>query len=65
VEQRTIKLSNKALGSLPRLLRKRWQSESKKFKIYRPGLLRRILSDPSEAVNSENILLKIKNVLRY
>ena len=55
-----LKLSNKALGSLPPLFRKRWQSESKKSKIYRPGLLRMILSDPSEAVNSENILPKIK-----
>jgi len=55
-----LKLSNKALGNLPLLFRKRWQSESKKSKIYRPGLLRMILSDPSEAVNSENILPKIK-----
>ena len=56
-----LKLSNEALGSLPGLFRKRWHSESEKSQIYRHGLLRMILSDPSEAANSENILPEIRN----
>ena len=55
-----LKLSNEALRNLPVFFRKRWRSESKKSKIYRPGLLRMLLSDPSEAANSENILSKVK-----
>lgn len=55
-----LKISNEALQNLPFSIRKRWQSDSLKSKIYRPGLLRMIMSDPSEAVNSELILDKIK-----
>ncbi len=55
-----LNLSNEALNKLPRLYRKRWNSNKIKTKSYRPGLLRMILSDPSEAVNAENILQKIR-----
>jgi ubiquinone/menaquinone biosynthesis C-methylase UbiE len=53
-------ISNDALNRLPHIFRKRWNSNKIKRKNYRPGLLRMILSDPSEAVNSENILQKIR-----
>ena len=55
-----LKISNKILKNLPVFYRKRWRSENVKCKIYRPGLLRMFLSDPSEAVNSENILPEIR-----
>ena len=55
-----LNISNEALNKLPRLYRKRWNSNKIKTKSYRPGLFRMILSDPSEAVNSENILQKIR-----
>lgn len=55
-----LRISNEALLELPTSFRKRWQNNIVKSKIYRPGLLRMILSDPSEAVNSEIILSKIK-----
>jgi ubiquinone/menaquinone biosynthesis C-methylase UbiE len=54
-----LKLSNDVLRSLPRAFRIRRQSNAVKSNIYRPGLIRMILSDPSEAVDSENILSKI------
>ncbi len=47
---------NKLLCEIPAEYRKRWNSHHVKKRQYRPGLLRMILSDPSEAVESENIL---------
>lgn len=55
-----LKIANEVLRYLPDSFRKRWQNNAIKSKIYRPGLLRMFLSDPSEAVNSEIILSKIK-----
>lgn len=55
-----LKTANKALASLPVAFRKRLKTEKVKTKIYRPGLLRMIISDPSEAVCSENILSKVR-----
>jgi ubiquinone/menaquinone biosynthesis C-methylase UbiE len=55
-----LKISNETLRDLPSSFKKRWQNNKIKSKIYRPGLLRMIMSDPSEAVNSEIILSKIK-----
>lgn len=55
-----LDISNTALGKIPHLFRKRADSNKIKRKNYRPGLLRMIISDPSEAVNSENILQKIR-----
>ena len=55
-----LDISNNALSKIPPLFRKRLNSNKIKRKNYRPGLLRMILSDPSEAVNSEKILQKIK-----
>lgn len=57
--KKQLLISNEALRNLPASFRKRWQNNSVKSKIYRPGLLRMIMSDPSEAVNSEILLSKI------
>jgi ubiquinone/menaquinone biosynthesis C-methylase UbiE len=54
-----LKLANEVLNDLPASLRKRWHNNKIKSKIYKPGLLRMILADPSEAVNSDLILSKI------
>ncbi len=51
--------ANKALMQIPRKLRGREFDGKEKRKIYRPGLIRMILADPSEAVNSETILQEI------
>ena len=54
-----LKIANDALKELPLSFRKRWHNNKIKSKIYKPGLLRMILADPSEAVNSDLILSKI------
>jgi len=54
-----LKMANEALKELPTSFRKRWQNNKIKSNIYRPGLLRMILADPTEAVNSDLILPKI------
>lgn len=59
-----LEVSNAALQELPSSFRKRFQTQKVKSKIYRPGLLRMIMADPSEAVNSENILPKIKKYFK-
>ena len=59
-----LNIANRVLNNIPLSYRRRWRSENVKRKIYRPGLLRMYLSDPSEAVNSENILLEIRKRFR-
>ncbi len=54
-----IAAANEALDLLPENLRRREFDGKIKRKVFRPGLLRMILSDPSEAVNSEAILPEI------
>ncbi|MEJ2568199.1 MAG: hypothetical protein P8Z50_04915, partial [candidate division WOR-3 bacterium] len=54
-----LKKANYYLNKIPGHYRYLWQSRRIKKKIYRPGLLRMILSDPSEAVDSEEILPQI------
>ena len=51
--------ADRALKLIPAKYRKREFDEKIKTKNFYPGLLRMILSDPSEAVNSENILNEI------
>ncbi|NNJ53490.1 MAG: methyltransferase domain-containing protein, partial [Ignavibacteriaceae bacterium] len=55
-----LKTSNKALKELPQKFRKRFGTNNVKSKIYKPGIIRMILSDPSEAIKSESILLRVK-----
>lgn len=59
-DKEQLRLSNQVLRNLPLAYRKRWRTGKIKSKIYSPGLLRMVLSDPSEAVNSENILPEIR-----
>lgn len=51
------------LSMLPDKYKKRWKSKSIKNKHYRPSRLSMILSDPSEAVESSNILPVLNNHL--
>ncbi len=51
-----LKVANKILKSLPDKYKKRVKSNKIKARIYRPGRLRMLLQDPSEAVDSENII---------
>ena len=51
-----LRTMNSLLPGIPPALRKRYLTSSTKKKIYAPGLLRMIISDPSEAVESETIL---------
>jgi len=46
---------NRLLNHIPHPYRKRYLTNRLKNKIYAPGLLRMIISDPSEAVESETI----------
>ena len=47
--------SNEALKILPDGYKRRWKSGGIKSKNYRPGILRMIISDPSESVRSQDI----------
>lgn len=48
--------ANELLCTIPRRFRKRWRLDATKRKAHRPGLLRVILADPSECVESRRIL---------
>lgn len=51
-----LDFANALLKELPLKYKRRLQSNSIKNKIYRPGLLRMLMIDPSEAIDSESIL---------
>ncbi len=51
-----IKSINEALKLIPRKYRKRFKSNLYKDKVYGSGLIRMMLADPSECIESENIL---------
>ncbi|WP_299364575.1 class I SAM-dependent methyltransferase [Winogradskyella sp.] len=54
-----IKAINKALKLIPKPYRKRYKLNIYKNKVYGPGWLRMILADPSECIDSENIMPSI------
>ena len=54
--------SNQILKKIPKKFKKRWNSKIIKTKIYKPGILRMILADPSEAINSESIIPTLNNM---
>jgi ubiquinone/menaquinone biosynthesis C-methylase UbiE len=56
-----LKVANDVLKNIPLSYRKRYKSNSIKKKIYRPGLLRMLLNDPSEAPASSTILNTLHN----
>lgn len=53
---RQLQAANGLLAGLPTKYKTLWNSKSVKTYVYKPGLLRMILADPSEAVESSNIL---------
>ncbi|WMI65923.1 class I SAM-dependent methyltransferase [Aestuariibaculum sp. YM273] len=55
-----IKTINDALKSIPKKYRKRFNLKLYKNKVYGSGLLRMILADPSECIESEKILPTIR-----
>lgn len=54
-----IKAINKALKLIPKPYRKRYKLNIYKNKIYGPGWLRMVLADPSECIDSANIMPSI------
>ena len=54
-----IKTINEAIKLIPKKYRKRYKLSIYKNKIYGSGLIRMILADPSECIDSENILPSI------
>ena len=62
--QEQLKKSNEILKKLPSTYRRRFGNSKIKSKIFRPGLLRMIMSDPSEAVSSDLILAKLKTYFK-
>ncbi len=58
-EKEALDIANRLLAELPEKLKRRTNGKIKR-KIYRPGIWRMILSDPSEAVNSEAILPELE-----
>ena len=55
-----IKAANDALLLVPKKFRKRFKLEIYKNKIYGSGLIRMIVADPSECVDSQNIIPSIR-----
>ena len=55
-----LEIANNLLSSIPERYRKIWRTNRIKRKIYRPGRLTMILSDPSEAVESSKIIPALK-----
>jgi ubiquinone/menaquinone biosynthesis C-methylase UbiE len=53
---RQLEIVNGLLSILPARYRIRWNSSSIKSKVFRPGRLSMILTDPSEAIESSKIL---------
>lgn len=54
-----IKAINKAVQLIPKKYRKRYKLNIYKNKVYGSGLIRMILADPSECIDSENIIPSI------
>lgn len=54
-----LKAANQALAIIPYSFRKKWKTNTIKKHIFRPSWWRMILSDPSEAVESDKILPNI------
>jgi ubiquinone/menaquinone biosynthesis C-methylase UbiE len=59
-----LKRVNQLLKTIPEKYRTRFNSHSIKSRVYRPGLLRMLLVDPSEAIDSESILPSIHKHFR-
>jgi ubiquinone/menaquinone biosynthesis C-methylase UbiE len=60
--ERQIEVINSLLSILPAKYKKLWKSSNTKSNIIRPSKLRMILEDPSEAVESSNILPVVSQI---
>ena len=56
-----IDLANSLISEIPARLRRKHLSKNIKKKVYKPGLFRMIISDPSEAVDSKAIMPALHN----
>ena len=56
-----MKLTEEFLGGIPPSRRRRWHSNTLKTRFYRPGVLAMLLSDPSEAAHSSEILTTLSH----
>ncbi len=56
-----LEFANKLLSDLPLKYKIRFNTKSIKRRIYRPGLFRMLLVDPSEAIESDSIIPSIHN----
>lgn len=56
--------ANKVLNAIPVRFKKRIDNVSVKKKVYRPGLIRMMLVDPSEAPDSQNLVKALHNNLK-
>jgi len=59
---RQMEAANNLLSDLPAGYRTLWNSKSIKRKVFRPGRLRMILGDPSEAVESSKIMPLLREI---
>lgn len=55
-DEKQLRAANDLLQTFPIKFRKYWKSNTIKKRVYAPSRLRMLLSDPSEAVESSNIL---------
>jgi len=56
-----LKEANRLLKELPKKFKMRADGKNAKKKIYRPGLIRMLLNDPSEAPDSANLSQALRN----
>lgn len=56
--------SNELLANLPKKYKLLYDYKTVKRKVYRPGILRMLLVDPSEAPDSENIVSSLNSIFK-
>jgi 2-polyprenyl-3-methyl-5-hydroxy-6-metoxy-1,4-benzoquinol methylase len=63
-KDRQLQVVNGLINLLPQEYKKKWKSQRFKTHVHRPSRLRMILTDPSEAVESEKILPLLESVFK-
>jgi ubiquinone/menaquinone biosynthesis C-methylase UbiE len=56
-----LRVINELLSEIPESFRTRYNERKIKKRVYRPGLLRMFLNDPSESVQSESLVKVLRN----
>lgn len=59
-----LKTANRILKHLPDKYKRRINSKAIKKRVYRPGLLRMLLVDPSEAIDSASIIPSVRRLFK-